>query len=164
MKKFFNYIFKNKYIWLLTFSCIVIAIVKTTALNWSQLYLSELWSVPPKTENYWLFAVTLLGFLIAGWCSDKFYRPWMANVLFHLGMFLLLLALWLIPIVDIVHWHGYLVYGIYFFTFGLQILIFIATVELSHKKTRGTAVGFIMLIFFAAPGLSNRLLSKPHFS
>lgn len=155
MKLFFNYIFKNRYIWLLSFSCIVVGMIKTTMVDWSRLYISEFWSVSPKAENYWLYTGTLLGFLVAGWCSDKFYRPWVANVLFHLGMIFLLLIFWLIRATIIVHWYSYLVYSMYFFTVGLQVLIFITAVELSHKKTRGAVVGFIMLLYFAAPGLSN---------
>lgn len=131
-----NYIVKYSYIWLLIFSCIVIATVKITMINWSHQYLSEFWKIPPETNSYWLFIGMLLGFLVAGWCSDKFFcgMRWKTNVLFHFGMFFLLLVFWLIPANIAVLWYSYLMHGICFFIYGIQALIFLQLLSYRIKR------------------------------
>jgi len=163
IKNIFNHIFKNRYIWLLAFSCALIAMIRITIIDWGVLYLSELGpSIILKSSNYRLPLQMggMVGVLIAGLCSDRFFHGIrrQTNVVFTLGTGFLLLSFWLIPADLIALCYVPLVFVVGFFSFGAQMLIFLTAVELSPKKLTGAVAGFIMLFAYIGSTVSNILI------
>jgi sugar phosphate permease len=161
---YLTHIFKNRNIWLLAFSCVVISVVRVTFQDWGKLYLSEHGNVLSISfDRGWLLTLGgLLGILAAGWFSDKFScdNRCRANILFHLGLIALLLVFWLVPGDVIVSWYLYLMVSVSFFSLGAQLLIFIAAVELSDRKVAGIVAGLIILIAGTGPIFSNVLIGE----
>lgn len=142
----FEYVLKNKFIWILAISYFFVYVIRTAINDWSALYLYETKGyslVIANTCVLWFEAGGVLGSLAAGWASDKIFkgRRGPINVLFSLGVMFAIYAFWkspaAIPAVDFA-----LMFLIGFLIFGPQMLIGMAAAELSHKKAAGTATGF----------------------
>jgi OPA family sugar phosphate sensor protein UhpC-like MFS transporter len=142
----FEYVLKNKFIWILAFSYFFVYIVRTGVNDWSAFFLIEQKGYGTLGANSCvsLFEVGgFLGSLLAGWSSDRLFmgRRGPVNALFAGGMLLAIGAFWLIP-------KGYpfldscAMFVIGALVFGPQMLIGVAAAELSHKKAAATATGF----------------------
>ncbi|HEY4255454.1 MAG TPA: MFS transporter [Chlamydiales bacterium] len=140
-----KYVLRNKYIWVLAFAYFFVYIIRT-ALDWSILYLVEVkgYSNFKAGACYFLFEIGgAFGGITAGWTSDLIFRgkrnP--VNVLFSLAIVFLILGYQAFtqanPLID-----GAFLFLFGFFIFGPQMLIGMATAELSHKKAAATATGF----------------------
>lgn len=145
-KILFEYVLKNKYIWILAVSYFFIYVIRTAVNDWSALYLYETKGyslVVANTCVLWFEAGGILGSLAAGWASDKICKGKRGpiNVIFSLGVMCAIYAFWKIPLaipaVDFA-----LMFIIGFLVFGPQMLIGMAATEVSHKKAAGTASGF----------------------
>lgn len=142
----FDYVLKNKWVWMLAIASFFVYVVRMAINDWSALYLIETKSYSMVQANACvsLFEVGgLFGMLVAGWLSDKLSsgRRGPMNVMFSFGMLGSLLAFWLLP--EVSAWiNSAAIFMIGFFLFGPQMLIGLAAAELSHKKAAGTASGF----------------------
>ncbi|MBO2007380.1 hypothetical protein J4732_22360 [Serratia marcescens] len=78
-----------------------------------------------------------IGSLVAGWGSDKLFRGNRGpmNLIFAIGIFLSVAALWLMPGVTYLL-QACCFFAIGFFIFGPQMLIGMAAAECSHKMRR----------------------------
>lgn len=141
----FEYVLRNKYIWVLAFAYFFVYVIRI-ALDWSILYLVEVkgYSNFKAGVCYFLFEVGgAFGSVAAGWTSDVLFKSKRnpVNVLFCLGVGLLVLGYQAFtqanPWLD-----GAFLFLFGFFVFGPQMLIGMATAELSHKKAAATATGF----------------------
>ena len=141
----FEYVLKNKFIWVLAFAYFFVYVLRT-ALDWSILYLVEVkgYSNFKAGACYFLFEIGgACGGITAGWTSDLLFKgkrnP--VNVLFSMAIAMLILGYQSFtganPWVD-----GAFLFLLGFFIFGPQMLIGMATAELSHKKAAATATGF----------------------
>jgi len=152
-----NHVIKNKYMWLLAVSYILVYIVRTAINDWGTVYLTEKGNaLLPSASAVSFFEIGgFFGSLAAGWGSDKLFfgRRGPINVLFSIGIILAVLGFWAIP-------SGYfslnasLLFVIGFFVFGPQMLIGIAAAEVCHREAAGTATGFISLFAYAGAALS----------
>lgn len=142
----FEYVLKNKYIWILAIAYFFVYVIRVAINDWSALYLYETKGyslVLANTCVLWFEVGGVLGSLTAGWASDKIFkgRRGPINVLFSLGVVFAIYAFWKspaqVPAVDFA-----LMFLIGFLIFGPQMLIGMAAAELSHKKAAGTATGF----------------------
>lgn len=154
---FFNYVFRNYYIWLLAFSYVFVYVVRTAVNDWGSPYLTEHGYTLMKANSCMSFFEIggFVGSLAAGWCSDKIFSGirGQTNVLFSLGVILLLLLFWFIPGKHFLL-HSSIMFGIGFFIFGPQMLIGMAAAELSHREAAGTATGFVGLFGYIGAALS----------
>ncbi len=88
-----DYVFYNKYLWLLAMSYALVYLVRTAINDWGNLYLSERYHYDLVSANSALSLFEIGGFvgsLVAGWGSDKLFssnRGPMALV-FAIGTFL----------------------------------------------------------------------------
>ncbi len=142
----FDYVLRNKWVWLLAIASFFVYIVRMAINDWSALYLIEMknYSMIKANACVSLFEIGgLFGMLVAGWLSDKLFssRRGPMNVLFSLGMLLSVGALWLFPEATALA-DSAILFTVGFFLFGPQMLIGLAAAELSHKKAAGTASGF----------------------
>ena len=142
----FEYVLKNKYIWILAAAYFFVYIVRTGINDWTALFLIESkgYSRIGASGCVSIFEVGgLVGSLCAGWASDYLFKAKRGpvNVLFAIGMFLSISAFWYVP-------EGYpwldsaAMFMIGFMIFGPQMLIGLVAAELSHKKAAATSSGF----------------------
>lgn len=130
----------NRMIWLLGFSYILVYLIRMAINDWGNLWLSETHGSNLLSANATLSLFELgglLGAVCAGWGSDILFRGQRAPMilLFSLGLFIAVSALWLIPI----HHYGLLAacfFSTGFFVFGPQMLIGLAATEYCHKSRR----------------------------
>ncbi|MCG9750023.1 MFS transporter [Vibrio brasiliensis] len=153
-----QYVFNNKYIWLLAFSYVLVYIVRTAINDWGNLYLTEQHHYSLINANAALSMFEIGGFvgsLVAGWGSDKLFggNRGPMNLLFAAGIFLSVAALWLMPLTNFVFQAAGL-FSIGFFVFGPQMLIGMAAAECSHKDSAGAATGFVGLFAYMGAALS----------
>ena len=153
-----QYVFFNKYIWLLALTYTLVYVVRTAINDWGNVYLTEKYHYNLVSANgiLALFEVGgFLGSLVAGWGSDRLFssnRGPMA-LIFAVGIFFSITALWLLPKENILL-QAALFFAVGFFVFGPQMLIGMAAAECSHKKTPGTATGFVGLFAYLGAAIA----------
>ncbi len=153
-----RYVLSNKYIWLLGLSYILVYIVRTAINDWGNLYLTEQYGYSLITANSALSLFEIGGFLgslVAGWGSDKIFSGNRGPMilLFSMGIFLSVAALWLMPIASFAL-QAVCLFAIGFFVFGPQMLIGMAAAECSHKNSVGAATGFVGLFAYMGAALA----------
>ncbi|WP_342651667.1 MFS transporter family glucose-6-phosphate receptor UhpC [Vibrio metschnikovii] len=158
-----RYVLFNRYLWLLCGSYLLVYMVRMAINDWGPLYLVERHGYNILTANLSvsLFEVGgFLGSLFGGWGSDKYFRGNRApmNLLFALGIFISVIALWLTPINHVWFLSGCF-FSIGFFVFGPQMMIGMAAAECSRKDLAGTATGFIGLFSYLGAALTGYPLS-----
>ncbi len=142
----FEYVLKNKFIWILAFAQFFNGIIRTAVNDWSMLYLMEVKNYTALEAGFcvcWFEIGGFLGMLTAGWASDLFFRGrrnpinaiFTAAILGVLFVFKTAALPW--PILDAI-----ILFSFGFFIFGPQMLIGLSAAELSHKKAAATATGF----------------------
>ncbi|CDG21155.1 Regulatory protein uhpC [Xenorhabdus poinarii G6] len=153
-----TYVFCNKSIWLLSFSYVLVYLVRTVINDWGNLYLTEYHHYDLVSANtvVSLFEVGgFVGSLVAGWGSDKVFggNRGPMNLIFAMGIFLSVAALWLMPMTGLIFQSiGFFIIG--FFVFGPQLLIGMAAAECSHKDSAGAATGFVGLFAYTGAALA----------
>ncbi len=152
-----DYVFRNKYIWLLSCSYLLVYIVRTVINDWGNLYLTEYHHYDLVSANFVVSLFEVGGFvgsLVAGWGSDKLFggNRGPINLIFSIGIFLSVAALWLMPVTDLV-FQSLGFFSIGFFVFGPQLLIGMAAAECSHKDSAGAATGFVGLFAYTGAAL-----------
>ncbi len=142
----FEYVLKNKFIWVLAFAQFFNGLIRTAVNDWSMLYLIEVKSYTALEAGFcvcWFEIGGFLGMLTAGWASDLLFKGrrnpinalFSAAILGVLCLFRYALLPW--PILD-----AMILFLFGFFIFGPQMLIGLTAAELSHKKAAATATGF----------------------
>jgi len=154
-----TYVLGNKYIWLLCSSYLLVYVVRTAINDWGNLYLTERHGFELFSANAAVSMFEIGGFmgsLFGGWGSDKFFRGNRApmNLIFALGIFVSVAALWLTPLDNFVVLSGCF-FAIGFFVFGPQMMIGMAAAECSHKDVAGTATGFVGLFGYLGAALAS---------
>ncbi|MBB1272199.1 MFS transporter [Psychromonas sp. SR45-3] len=153
-----KYVLNNKYIWLLACSYVLVYIVRTAINDWGNLYLTEEHNYDLITANSALSLFEIGGFagsLVAGWGSDKVFggNRGPMNLIFSIGIFLAVAALWLMPLTGFILQAGCF-FAVGFFVFGPQMLIGMAAAECSHKDSAGAATGFVGLFAYMGAALA----------
>ncbi|MCD9521408.1 MFS transporter [Photobacterium carnosum] len=154
----FKYVLTNKYIWLLAMSYVLVYIVRTAINDWGNIYLTEQhhYSLLSANGALSLFEIGgFLGSLVGGWGSDKVFggNRGPMILLFSMGIFLAVAALWLMPVTSYILQAGCF-FAIGFFVFGPQMLIGMAAAECSHKDSVGAATGFVGLFAYMGAALA----------
>lgn len=142
-----EYVFKNKYIWMLAISSFFVHIVRYGISDWTGLFMYEAkdYGRIGSTGFVSMFEVGgFCGSLCAGWSSDYLFnaKRGPVNVLFAIGMLLSITFFWHIP--PGFPWLDTIaMFLIGFSIFGPQMLLGMAAAELSHKRAAATSTGFI---------------------
>ena len=166
-KILFDYVLKNKYLWLLAISYFFVHVIRMGFGDWGPTYLVQAKGYSLLSANLvvtWFELGGLVGMLIAGWASDYFFKgrrvPIM--VLCSIALIVSIVAFWHTPdnrpVLD-----GVLMAVIGFFIFGPQMLTGIAAAEFTDTKAAGTATGFVGLVAYlgaAASGYPLGLLAE----
>ncbi|KAA1192301.1 MFS transporter family glucose-6-phosphate receptor UhpC [Photorhabdus heterorhabditis] len=154
----------NKTIWLLGFSYILVYLIRMAINDWGNLWLSEIHGANLLSANATLSLFELgglVGALFSGCGSDLLFRGQRAPMilLFALGLFISVTALWLTPI----HHYALLAvcfFSIGFFVFGPQMLIGLAATEYCHKQAAGTVTGYLGLYAYLGAAMAGWPLSQ----
>ncbi|MEK9498806.1 MFS transporter family glucose-6-phosphate receptor UhpC [Photorhabdus sp. P32] len=157
-------ILTNRTIWLLGFSYILVYLIRMAINDWGNLWLSETHGANLLSANATLSLFELgglTGALFSGWGSDLLFRGQRAPMilLFALGLFMAVTALWLTPI----HHYALLAvcfFSIGFFVFGPQMLIGLAATEYCHKQAAGTVTGYLGLYAYLGAAIAGWPLSQ----
>ncbi|WP_187653753.1 MFS transporter family glucose-6-phosphate receptor UhpC [Xenorhabdus sp. PB62.4] len=154
----------NRTIWLLGFSYILVYFIRIAINDWGSLWLSEKHGANLLSANATLSLFELgglLGALCAGWGSDLLFRSQRAPVilLFSLGLFFSVTALWLVPINNCTLLDA-CIFSVGFFVFGPQMLIGLAATEYCHKKAAGTVTGYLGLYAYFGAAIAGWPLSQ----
>lgn len=167
-----KYVFTNKYIWLLALSYILVYIVRIAIEDWGNLYLTEQYGYDLVTANSVLALFEAGGFvgaLVAGRGTDLLFHGnrILMTLLFSIGIFFSVTALWLMPAGSLILQAGCF-FTIGFFVFGPQMLIGMAAAECSHKSSPGAATGFIGLFAYVGAAIAGYplalVIEKYHWS
>ncbi|OWF74917.1 regulatory protein UhpC [Yersinia frederiksenii] len=157
-------ILRNRTIWMLGVSYVLVYLIRIALNDWGNIWLAESHGVNLISANATLSLFELgglCGALFAGWGSDLLFRGQRAPMilLFALGLFLTMTALWLAP----VHHYPLLsvtFFSIGFFVFGPQMLIGLAATEYTHKDAAGTVTGFLGLFAYLGAALAGWPLAQ----
>lgn len=159
-----EYVFKNKYMWLLAFSYFFLYVVRTGMNDWTALYLIEskgYTQIGANASASFFELGGFLGSLSAGWASDRLFgaRRGPVNVLFAAGIAISILIFWLIP-----GNHAWLnsvaIFLIGYSIFGPQMLIGVAAAEMSHKKAAAASTGFVGFFAYLGAAIAGYPLGK----
>lgn len=160
----FQYVLKNKFIWVLALSYFFVYAVRMAVNDWGALYLVETKGYNLLTAGsciFWFEIGGLFGSLSAGWASDKFYngRRGPINVLFCIAVIGAVFALWMVP-AGMVLLDSIAMFAVGFFIFGPQMLIGMAASELAGKNAAGSANGFVGLTAYLGAAFAGYPLGK----
>ena len=162
---FRDYILPNKYIWFLVLSYFFVYLIRSSINDWSNLFLyEEKFSMDPSPQKAKFKAIALVscfeaggfvGSLIAGWCSDFFFkgRRIPVAILYIACCIGSIAGFWYAPNTS-TFLNGLALFAIGFFIFGPQMLTSMATVEVTHKKAAGTAMGFASLFAYTGAAVA----------
>lgn len=159
-----DYVLKNKFIWMLAVTYLVVYVVRTGFNDWTVLFLVESkgYSQIGAASCASLFEIGgFCGSIVAGWASDHLFqaRRGPVNALFALGILLSVLLFWAVP-GGYAFWDSVAVFAIGFTVFGPQMLIGMAAAELSHKKAAATSTGFVGWFAYAGAALAGYPLGR----
>ncbi len=154
---FRTHILKNKMVWLVCFANFFVYIVRIGILDWGPRFLQESKGFS-RVDSGWAFAAHeiagLLGALLAGFLSDKFFKGRRGPVSF-IFMFLLVISTFgliyiekgqvLLMTIDLIL-IGFLIYG-------PQMLVAVAAADFAAPEASATAVGLTGLFGYVAASL-----------
>jgi sugar phosphate permease len=151
-------VFLNKYIWLMSFSNFFVYTLRYAVFDWGPMLLTEN-KHHLITHAGWMLAgfegAGLIGALIAGWMTDRFFGGRAMRV----GLFSMMLAgvsiffFWRVP--NQGEWMStFLLCATGFFIYGPQCLVAIAVANLATKRAAATAIGLTSIFGYASTILS----------
>lgn len=165
---FVEYIFKNKWIWMIALANAFVYMVRYGIGDWSPTYLQET-GIMTAAESKMAFSihnyVGALGTIVCGWISAKFFKGKCAppNIIF-MGMVLVgCLIYWQVPAIALATgisakvWVYVALILIGFCIYGPVALVSIQALNLVPKNAAGTAAGFVGLSGYL---IGDSLLSK----
>jgi len=142
----FNFVFNNRFLWILALANVMVYMVRYGVLNWAPTYLTEVkgYTIAHSGWQSILYeSAGIPGMLLTGWASDRFFRGRRSPVMVFCMVIVTgaLLLYWLNPKGN--YWLDSLsLFMIGFLIYGPVMLIGVAAVALVPKKAAGTAGGF----------------------
>lgn len=145
---FFDYVLKNKFIWLIAIANLFVYIARYAMLDWGPMYLSEVKGEDVKGGGMGIFILEFAGIastLLMGWVSDKMGgKRGLVSFLCMIPVFLAFVAIIFVP--PGYFWLDLTLFGVIgFFIYPPVMLLGVAGLDFSSKKAVGTAAGFIGL-------------------
>lgn len=141
-----EFIFKNRFLWILAFANLFVYVVRYGVLDWAPTYLTVVKGSSDHLSRFQFFVYEYAGIpgtLLAGWLSDRYFsgRRAPVSILYMMLVTASVFAYWLNPpgnwVVDSAS-----LFAIGFLIYGPVMLIGVGAVDLVPKKAAGTAAGF----------------------
>lgn len=139
-------VFSNPFIWLICVANFFVYVIRYVFVNWTPIYLAQAKGVDISSAG-WVIAgfegAGIAGSLIAGWCTDRFFRARRAPVCiaYMLATIAAIGYLWALP-------SGASKLAVYttllsvgFLIYGPQFLVGVMTADIVGKEAAATAIG-----------------------
>ncbi len=143
----FHYVLTNRYIWILAIAYFFVYAVRIGVTDWSLLYLTQVKGYSKIAASSCIVAFEAGGFtgnLCAGWASDFLFKGKRGPVSVLCSL-LIVAPLWGLSLFSsqtpLIGTALFFLIGL--FIYGPQMMIGMHAAELSHKKSAGTATGFV---------------------
>lgn len=164
----FDYVLKNKWIWMIAFANAFVYLVRYGIGDWAPTYLQES-GIMTAAESKMAFSVHnyvgALGTVVCGWISSRFFKGRCAppNIIFMCLVAVGCLVYWQVPAIaaatgisaKILVYISLIIIG--FCIYGPVALVSIQALNLVPKNAAGTAAGFVGLSGYL---IGDSLLSK----
>ena len=151
-------VFKNRFVWWICAANFFVYVVRYAFMNWAPTYLHERRGFPLDHAG-WAVAgfeiAGLVGSLLAGWISDRFFLGRRAPVCvgFMLALTAAVAAFWRMPAGHAMLDAGLLI-AIGFLVYGPQFLVGVMTADIVGKEAAATAIGLTGLFGYASGVIS----------
>ena len=159
-----EHVFRNRYIWLISFANFFVYILRFAILDWGPTLLKEMKGFSLQHAGWMVagFEVSgLVGMLLAGWATDKLFggRGSRMCVFCMIGAVAAMLAFWKVPTQSALQ-SAVLLGAAGFFIYGPQALIGITAANLATKRAAATAAGLTGLFGYMSTVVSGWGLGK----
>ena len=154
----FEHVFRNKYIWIVSFANFFVYIIRYAVLDWGPTLLTQSKHIK-STHAGWMVAgfefFGLIGALIGGWLTDRYFggRAVRVCLIYMILAGVSLFLFWRIPGQSELSTAG-LLGAAGFFIYGPQCLLAVAAANLATKKAAATAIGLTSIFGYASTVLS----------
>jgi len=154
----YEHVFRNKYIWIVSFANFFVYIIRYAVLDWGPTLLTESKHIQ-ITHAAWMVAgfefCGLFGALLGGWLTDRWFGGRAIRVCF---IYMILAGVsvflfWKIPGQSELSTAA-LLGAAGFFIYGPQCLLAVAAANLATKKAAATAIGLTSIFGYASTVLS----------
>lgn len=154
----YEHVFRNKYIWLVSFANFFVYIIRYAVLDWGPTLLTQSKHIKIAHAG-WMVAgfefFGLIGALIGGWLTDKYFggRAVRVCLIYMMLAGVSIFLFWRIPGQSELSTAA-LLGAAGFFIYGPQCLLAVAAANLATKKAAATAIGLTSIFGYASTVLS----------
>ena len=165
-KEILHQVFSNPRFWLICVASFCLYFIRTGFMNWSPIVIKEIHGIDIKkiAEINLVYDVGgLIGGLLAGWVSDRFFQSkrgfvgclYMVGLAAVLSYFVVLIVydLCLSPWLDL-----FMIVLFGFLSFGPQVLVGVASTDFATKKAAGFGTGCVGSFGYIGASISGVLL------
>ena len=154
----YNQVFRNKYIWIVSFANFFVYIIRYAVLDWGPTLLTESKHIKISHAGWMVGGFEfcgLLGALLGGWLTDR----WFGGRAIRVCLIYMMLAgvsvflFWKVPGQSELSTAA-LLGAAGFFIYGPQCLLAVAAANLATKKAAATAIGLTSIFGYASTVLS----------
>jgi phosphoglycerate transporter family protein len=154
----FRRVFRNKYVWIVSFANFFVYIIRYAVLDWGPTLLTESKHIR-ITHAGWMVGgfefCGLLGALLGGWLTDKWFggRAVRVCLIYMMLAGVSVFLFWKVPGQSELT-TAVLLGAAGFFIYGPQCLLAVAAANLATKKAAATAIGLTSIFGYASTVLS----------
>ena len=154
----YEHIFRNKYIWIVSFANFFVYIIRYAVLDWGPTLLTQSKHIKISHAG-WMVAgfefFGLIGALIGGWLTDRYFggRAVRVCLIYMILAGVSIFLFWRIPGQSELSTAA-LLGAAGFFIYGPQCLLAVAAANLATKKAAATAIGLTSIFGYASTVLS----------
>lgn len=154
----YEHVFRNKYIWIVSFANFFVYIIRYAVLDWGPTLLTQSKQIK-ITHAGWMVAgfefFGLIGALIGGWLTDRYFggRAVRVCLIYMILAGVSIFLFWKIPGQSELSTAA-LLGAAGFFIYGPQCLLAVAAANLATKKAAATAIGLTSIFGYASTVLS----------
>ena len=154
----YEHVFRNKYIWIVSFANFFVYIIRYAVLDWGPTLLTQSKHIKISHAG-WMVAgfefFGLIGALIGGWLTDRYFggRAVRVCLIYMILAGVSIFLFWRIPGQSELSTAA-LLGAAGFFIYGPQCLLAVAAANLATKKAAATAIGLTSIFGYASTVLS----------
>ncbi len=154
----YEHVFRNKYIWIVSFANFFVYIIRYAVLDWGPTLLTQSKHIK-ITHAGWMVAgfefFGLIGALVGGWLTDRYFggRAVRVCLIYMILAGVSIFLFWRIPGQSELSTAA-LLGAAGFFIYGPQCLLAVAAANLATKKAAATAIGLTSIFGYASTVLS----------
>jgi OPA family glycerol-3-phosphate transporter-like MFS transporter/OPA family sugar phosphate sensor protein UhpC-like MFS transporter len=154
----YEHVFRNKYIWIVSFANFFVYIIRYAVLDWGPTLLTESKHIK-ITHAGWMVAgfefFGLVGAIMGGWLTDKYFagRAIRVCLIYMMLAGVSVFLFWRIPAQSELS-TAVLLGAAGFFIYGPQCLLAVAAANLATRRAAATAIGLTSIFGYASTVLS----------